>query len=126
MFTEALPPLGAVVGAGTAGEQDASRPPLPSGGGCSPLVGLGLSQSLLYRQRKSVRQQTRTLCRNEWLTQYRVRKVETVLTMLTNNQLQLIFLFILAVHQVPCSTHTEASQHAHGAGGTSSENLQTR
>ena len=46
--------------------------------------------------------------------------------MLPNNQLQLTLLFILALHEVPCSTHNEVSQHAHGTGGTSSENLQTR
>ena len=37
----------------TAGEPDASRALLPSGSGCSLLVGLGLSQTLLYYQRKS-------------------------------------------------------------------------
>ena len=59
--------------------------------------------------------QSRNLCRSKWPTQYRVRRVERILTTLSNNQLQL-----------PHSTHTEVSQHAHGTGGTSSENLQTR
>lgn len=70
--------------------------------------------------------QSKNLCKSKWPTQYRVRKVEGILTMLPNNQLQLTLLFILALHEVPCSTHNEVSQHAHGTGGTSSENLQTR
>ena len=45
--------MGCPSGAATAGEQAASRPLLPSGGGCSLLAGLGLSQSSLYYQRKS-------------------------------------------------------------------------
>lgn len=70
--------------------------------------------------------QSRNFCRSKWPTQYRVRKVERILTMLPNNQLQLTLLFILALHEVPRSTHNEVSQHARGTGGTSSENLQTR
>lgn len=111
--------------AGTAGEQDVSRPLLPSGGwmfsvsGPRPLMEFAIPS-------KEEGKRSRNLCRSKWPTQYRVRKVERILTMLPNNQLQLTLLFILALHEVPRSTHNGVSQRARGTGSTSSENLQTR